>query len=196
MSNTSNRWIIAGAGVLMQIALGAVYAWSVFRIPLARTYGWSISQVTFAFELTIVVLGFASFAGGLLMRKTGPRPIALLAAVLYGVGTSGKPGTETLNPDSFYRKADFQEAAKTFSVRRQRDCNLGQKSVMEVSVPGFPWFPGSGFWFTRFWFRASVYRRVTGGSLSDLRSPLRPFFAQNRSILASPNAVARNSCSS
>jgi len=88
MTNTPNRWIIAVAGVLMQIALGAVYAWSVFRIPLTRTYGWSIPQVTFAFELTIVILGFASFAGGLLMKKAGPRPIAILAAVLYGAGTS------------------------------------------------------------------------------------------------------------
>jgi OFA family oxalate/formate antiporter-like MFS transporter len=34
-----------------------------------------------------VVLGFASFAGGLWMRKTGPRPIAMLAAILYGGGT-------------------------------------------------------------------------------------------------------------
>jgi len=87
MNNVSNRWIIAIAGVLMQVALGAVYAWSVFRIPLTRTYGWSISQVTFAFELAIVVLGFASFAGGLWMRKSGPRPIAMLAAILYGGGT-------------------------------------------------------------------------------------------------------------
>ena len=87
MTNTSNRWIIAIAGVLMQVALGAVYAWSVFRIPLTRTYGWGISQVTFAFELAIMVLGFASFAGGLWMRKTGPRPIAMLAAILYGGGT-------------------------------------------------------------------------------------------------------------
>ena len=34
MSN-SNRWGIAAAGFLMQMALGAVYAWSVFRVPLA-----------------------------------------------------------------------------------------------------------------------------------------------------------------
>jgi MFS transporter, OFA family, oxalate/formate antiporter len=87
MTNTSNRWIVAIAGVLMQIALGAVYAWSVFRIPLTRTYGWSIPQVTFAFELAILVVGFASFAGGEWMRKAGPRPIAMLAAVLYGGGT-------------------------------------------------------------------------------------------------------------
>jgi OFA family oxalate/formate antiporter-like MFS transporter len=88
MTTTSNRWLIAIAGVLMQIALGAVYAWSVFRIPLTKTYGWTISQTTFAFELAILVLGFASFAGGLWMRKTGPRPIAVLAAVLYGGGTA------------------------------------------------------------------------------------------------------------
>jgi OFA family oxalate/formate antiporter-like MFS transporter len=41
-----NRWLIAAAGVVMQIALGAVYAWSVFRIPLTTTYGWTISEVT------------------------------------------------------------------------------------------------------------------------------------------------------
>ena len=85
--NISNRWIIAMAGVLMQIALGAVYAWSVFRMPLTRTYGWTISEVTFAFELAILVLGFASFAGGLWMRQSGLRPIAILAAIFYGGGT-------------------------------------------------------------------------------------------------------------
>ena len=26
----TNRWLIAAAGVVMQVALGAVYAWSVF----------------------------------------------------------------------------------------------------------------------------------------------------------------------
>jgi OFA family oxalate/formate antiporter-like MFS transporter len=87
-TTTPNRTIIALAGVLLQMALGAVYAWSVFRIPLNRTYGWNVSQVTVAFELAILVLGFAAFAGGLWMRSTGPRPIALVAALLYGVGTA------------------------------------------------------------------------------------------------------------
>src|SRR5437667_1526373 len=86
-TTTPNRWIIAVAGVLMQIALGAVYAWSVFRIPLSRDYGWTVSQVTRAFELAILVLGFAAFLGGLWMKRSGPRPVALLAAVLYGLGT-------------------------------------------------------------------------------------------------------------
>ncbi len=28
--NVTNRWLIALAGVVIQVALGAVYAWSVF----------------------------------------------------------------------------------------------------------------------------------------------------------------------
>src|SRR5258708_7116265 len=87
-TTTPNRWLIAAAGVLMQIALGAVYAWSVFRIPLTRTYHWTVSEVTVAFELAILVLGLAAFLGGLWMKRSGPRPVALLAAVLYGLGTA------------------------------------------------------------------------------------------------------------
>src|SRR5579863_847052 len=81
------RWLIAAAGVLMQIAFGAVYAWSVFRIPLSQARGWTIAEVTAAFEIAIFVLGLAAFAGGLWMRRSGPRPVALAAAVLYGLGT-------------------------------------------------------------------------------------------------------------
>jgi MFS transporter, OFA family, oxalate/formate antiporter len=85
--NTQNRWLLAAAGVLMQIAFGAVYAWSVFRIPLSHAYGWTIAEVTAAFEIAIFVVGFAAFAGGLWMKRSGPRPVALVSAVLYGVGT-------------------------------------------------------------------------------------------------------------
>lgn len=81
-----NRWVIAAAGVLMQIALGAVYAWSVFRIPLTKAFGWTISEVTLTFTIAIFVLGLAAFAGGLWMRRAGPRTVALAAGLLYGFG--------------------------------------------------------------------------------------------------------------
>ena len=68
-----NRWRIAAAGVVMQIALGAVYAWSVFRNPAHECVGWSISEVTLTFTIAIFVLGFAAFAGGVWMRRVGPR---------------------------------------------------------------------------------------------------------------------------
>jgi OFA family oxalate/formate antiporter-like MFS transporter len=83
---THNRWVIAAAGVVMQIALGAVYAWSVFRIPLTKSFGWTISEVTLTFTIAIFVLGLAAFGGGLWMRRAGPRTVALTAGVLYGLG--------------------------------------------------------------------------------------------------------------
>src|SRR6266516_3908429 len=85
-TNNSNRWLIAVAGVVMQVALGAVYAWSVFRNPLTQSYGWTVSQVTLAFELAILLLGFAAFAGGLWMKRSGPRRVAALGGLCYGLG--------------------------------------------------------------------------------------------------------------
>jgi OFA family oxalate/formate antiporter-like MFS transporter len=83
---TTNRWVIATAGVFLQIALGAVYAWSVFRTPLAKQFGWSIPEVTLTFTISIFVLGIAAFFGGLWLNRRGPRIVALTGGVLYGLG--------------------------------------------------------------------------------------------------------------
>ncbi len=83
---STNRWGIAVAGFLMQVALGAVYAWSVFRIPLSSRFHWSIAQVTLTFTIAISVLGVASFLGGLWLNKKGPRIVALTGGFLYGLG--------------------------------------------------------------------------------------------------------------
>src|ERR1700674_5872804 len=83
---TVNRWGIAIAGVVMQVALGAVYAWSVFRVPLAKQFGWSIPEVTLTFTISIFVLGIAAFFGGLWLIRKGPRIVALTGGFLYGAG--------------------------------------------------------------------------------------------------------------
>ncbi len=87
-TRSHGRWLVAVAGVVMQVALGAVYAWSVFRVPLTDAYGWTISQVTLAFTIAIFVLGFAAFLGGQWMRTVGPRRVGLTAGVLYGLGVA------------------------------------------------------------------------------------------------------------
>src|SRR6266853_1486524 len=83
---TMNRWVIATAGVFLQIALGAVYAWSIFRILLAKQFGWSIPEVTLTFTISIFVLGISAFFGGLWSNRRGPRIVALAVGVLYGLG--------------------------------------------------------------------------------------------------------------
>jgi OFA family oxalate/formate antiporter-like MFS transporter len=82
--------VIATAGVFLQIALGAVYAWSVFCAPLAKQFGWSIPEVTLTFTICIFVLGVSAFFGGLWLNRRGPRVVALTGGFLYGVG--GLPG--------------------------------------------------------------------------------------------------------
>ena len=82
----TNRWLIAAGGVLMQLALGAVYAWSVFREALSEEFGASVSAVNTTFTLTIVFLGVSAYFGGRLMERIGPRKVAFAAAGLYGAG--------------------------------------------------------------------------------------------------------------
>jgi OFA family oxalate/formate antiporter-like MFS transporter len=81
-----NRWLIALAGVVMQLALGAVYAWSVFRDPLVSAFGWSIAQVTTTFSIALMTLGFAAFLGGLWMARVGPRTVGVVGGIAYGLG--------------------------------------------------------------------------------------------------------------
>jgi len=87
--SAGNRWVIAIAGIVMQVALGAVYAWSVFRDPLVAAYGWTIPQVTLTFTIAILTLGFSAFVGGLWMARVGPRIVAMTAGILYGLGVMG-----------------------------------------------------------------------------------------------------------
>jgi OFA family oxalate/formate antiporter-like MFS transporter len=83
---TSNRWVVAAAAVVMQLGLGAVYAWSVFREPLSTHYGTGITQVNVAFFLAILLIGFAAFVGGRWMQRSGPRIVGITGGVFYGVG--------------------------------------------------------------------------------------------------------------
>jgi OFA family oxalate/formate antiporter-like MFS transporter len=81
-----SRWLIAAAGVTVQTGLGTVYVWSVFRRPLSDAFGWSVTEVTLTFSLLILTAGFAAFLGGLWMRRSGPRRVAVCAGILYGAG--------------------------------------------------------------------------------------------------------------
>jgi OFA family oxalate/formate antiporter-like MFS transporter len=86
MSKTG-RWGIAVAGFLMQMALGAVYAWSVFRTPLMQRFHWTISEVSLTFTICVFVMGWSAFFGGLWLNRSGnPRKVALTGGFLYALG--------------------------------------------------------------------------------------------------------------
>jgi OFA family oxalate/formate antiporter-like MFS transporter len=83
---TRGRWWIVVAAVLVQLALGAVYAWSVFNKPLQDQFGWSKAEAVLPFEVAIGTIFIGSLIGGRIQDKRGPRPVALGGAVLYSLG--------------------------------------------------------------------------------------------------------------
>src|SRR5947209_8755305 len=84
--NIRNRWGIAAAAVVMQICLGAVYGWSVFVKPLIASEHWQLTQVSLTFTLAILFLGIGTIIGGLWQDRVGPRRVATVAGVIYGIG--------------------------------------------------------------------------------------------------------------
>ena len=82
-----NRWTIAIAGVVMQTCLGTVYAWSIFRNPLEDLgFGWTGTEINLAFTLVIVALAFSAALGGYILDTKGPRIVATLSGIFFGVG--------------------------------------------------------------------------------------------------------------
>jgi OFA family oxalate/formate antiporter-like MFS transporter len=90
MSNENlegKRWWIAIAAIVMQLCLGTVYAWSVFKKPLMNTHGWGETETQVTFMICIGVIGLAAAFGGTLVDKKGPKFVATLGGVLFGIGT-------------------------------------------------------------------------------------------------------------
>src|SRR5260370_14164052 len=90
-TKVANRWVIVAAAIVMQLALGAVYAWSVFVIPLQKLAGhsasvWTTTGVTLTFTIAIAVLGVGAAIGGFWLDRVGPRVVATAAAFCYGLG--------------------------------------------------------------------------------------------------------------
>lgn len=84
-----NRWLILAGGVLVQLAIGAVYAWSTFsRAIQAEPSAFDLSKVqaTIPFEVAIGMIFVGTFLGGRLQDQRGPRPVAIAGVTIYSVG--------------------------------------------------------------------------------------------------------------
>jgi OFA family oxalate/formate antiporter-like MFS transporter len=76
------------AALLLQFAIGAVYAWSVFGKALASPDAMNLSpsQASLTFTVTIGMIFIGSYIGGKVQDRTGPRPVALTGGIIYGLG--------------------------------------------------------------------------------------------------------------
>lgn len=84
--NKNSGWIVVFGAVLLQVCLGAIYSWSLFNQPLMDKYGWTKDQVVFTYSLAIFIFAASTIVSGRLVDKYGPKKIATIGGILYGVG--------------------------------------------------------------------------------------------------------------
>jgi len=85
-STRLNRWWRVVGGLLMNIALGTLYAWSVFVAPLEKEFGWKRTETSNVFTIAVVVFALTFIVAGRLQDKFGPFWVSLTGAVLVSLG--------------------------------------------------------------------------------------------------------------
>ena len=80
-----NRWLVVVGAVLIQLALGAIYAWPVFT-PSLEAAGWSKAQTQIVFSAGLFFFAVLTVVSGRLMPRLGPRKLALAGGIVLGAG--------------------------------------------------------------------------------------------------------------
>ncbi len=70
----------------MNIALGTLYAWSIFVAPLEKEFGWKRAQTSAVFGIAVVVFALSFIVAGRLQDKFGPFWVSMTGAVLVSLG--------------------------------------------------------------------------------------------------------------
>ena len=81
----SRSWRIVG-GLFMNLALGSLYAWSVFVAPLEKEFGWKRADTSLVFTWAVVVFALSFIIAGRLQDKLGPLRVSLTGCVLLTLG--------------------------------------------------------------------------------------------------------------
>ncbi len=81
-----SRWWRVVGGLLMNLALGSLYAWSVFVAPLEKEFGWKRADTSSVFGWAVVVFAISFILAGRLQDKLGPFKISMVGCILLTVG--------------------------------------------------------------------------------------------------------------
>lgn len=84
-------WIVTMGGMILNLALGVLYAWSMFSKQLTETidkggFGWTRTAATLPYTLAIACFAIMMVPAGRLQDRLGPRIVATAGAILCGLG--------------------------------------------------------------------------------------------------------------
>ncbi|MBZ5654487.1 MAG: OFA family MFS transporter [Acidobacteriia bacterium] len=81
-----SRWWRVVGGMSMNLALGTLYAWSIFVAPLEKEFGWKRADTSTVFGIAVVVFALSFIVAGRLQDKFGPFKISLIGGILVSLG--------------------------------------------------------------------------------------------------------------
>jgi OFA family oxalate/formate antiporter-like MFS transporter len=127
-------WIVTFSGMGLNLALGILYAWSVFSKQLTEPldkggFGWTKTEATLPYTIAIACFALMMVPAGRLQDRLGPRLIATIGAVLTGAG---------MIIASFAAPASAAPAIVGFGVLGGMGFGLGYASATPAAVKWFP----------------------------------------------------------
>jgi MFS family permease len=81
-----SRWWRVVGGVSMNLALGTLYAWSVFVAPLEKQFGWKRADTSMVFTIAVVVFALSFVVAGRIQDRFGPLFCSLAGGILVSMG--------------------------------------------------------------------------------------------------------------
>lgn len=93
-TSTNKGWQVTMAGLGINLALGVLYAWSIFKGAIKTSiekggpdaFNWSLSSINDPYALCCLVFAFAMIIAGKCQDKIGPARTALIGGILVGSG--------------------------------------------------------------------------------------------------------------
>lgn len=85
----TNRWLVVAGAILIQLALGAIYAWSVFTKLLTDTdgiYAFSATETAWIFSVGLATFAVVMVFAGKWQAKSGPTIVAFTGGLVLGAG--------------------------------------------------------------------------------------------------------------
>ena len=125
---TFNRGFVILGAILIQLALGAIYAWSVYTRLLVEE-GWTRTQTQLVFSTGLAVFAIVMVISGRMLPKIGPRKLALASGIVLGSGyiLSGAFGAGNFLTTLFF-------------IGVMGGSGIGLGYVVPIAV-GMRWFP-------------------------------------------------------
>jgi len=82
-----NRWLAVVGALLIQISLGAIYIYGVFKAPLSEKFpDWTPVDLALPSQLVLAFFAISMIFAGRIQDKVGPRIIATIGGLLLGAG--------------------------------------------------------------------------------------------------------------